>query len=81
MASPQTVQLLKELHAMADPRQLNDEKDAGPVMEAQYSYFQGLKQLAAQDPEIEQRIPEYIQNNFEIANFLSSNNRDNLLTN
>ena len=72
MASPQTVQMLKELHAMADPNQLNDEADAGPVMEAQYAYFQGLKQLAAQNPELEQRIPEYINNNFEIANDASS---------
>ena len=72
MASPQTVQMLKELHAMADPNRVNDEKDVGAVMEAQYDYFRALKQLAQQDPELEQRIPEYINNNFEIANDASS---------
>ena len=56
MASPQTVQMLKELHAMADPSRINDEADTGAVMEAQYAYFQGVKQLAAQNPELEQRI-------------------------
>ena len=72
MASPQTVQMLKELHAMADPNRVNDEKDVGAVMEAQYDYFRALKQLAQQDPELEQRIPEYINNNFEISNDASS---------
>jgi len=72
MASNETVQLLKELHAMADPKRVNDEKDVGAVMEAQYDYFRALKQLAQQDPELEQRIPEYINNNFEIANDASS---------
>lgn len=72
MASPQTVQMVKELHSIADPNRVNDEKDVGPVMEAQYDYFMALKQLAQQDPELEQRIPEYINNNFEIANDASS---------
>ena len=72
MASNETVQLLKELHAMADPKRVNDEKDVGAVMEAQFDYFKALKQLAQQDPELEQRIPEYINNNFEIANDASS---------
>ena len=72
MASPQTVQMLKELHAMANPDRVNDEKDVGAVMEAQYNYFTALKQLAQQNPELEQRIPEYINNNFEIANDASS---------
>ena len=51
MASNQTVQMLKELHAMADPNRVNDEKDVGAVMEAQFDYFKGLKQLAQQDPD------------------------------
>jgi len=72
MASNETVQLLKELHAMADPKRVNDEKDVGAVMESQFDYFRALKQLAQQDPELEQRIPEYINNNFEIANDASS---------
>ena len=72
MASNETVQLLKELHAMADPKRVNDEKDVGAVMESQFDYFRALKQLARQDPELEQRIPEYINNNFEIANDASS---------
>ena len=42
MPSPQTVQMLKELHAMADPTRVNDEADTGAVMEAQYTYYQGL---------------------------------------
>ena len=72
MASPQTVQMIKELHAMADPNNVNDEKDIGSVMEAQYNYYVGLKQLAQEDPELEQRIPEYLHNNFQIANDASS---------
>ena len=72
MASKETVQLLKELHSIADPDRVNDEKDRGAVMEAQFNYFRQLKQLAQQDPQLEQRIPEYINNNFEIANDASS---------
>ena len=72
MASPETVQMLKELHAMANPDRVNDEKDVGAVMEALFDYFRALKQLAQQDPQLEQRIPEYINNNFEIANDASS---------
>ena len=72
MASNETVQMLKELHAMANPDRVNDEKDRGAVMESQFDYFRALKQLARQDPELEQRIPEYINNNFEIANDASS---------
>ena len=78
MASPETVQMLKELHAMANPDRVNDEKDRGAVMEAQFDYFRALKQLAQQDPEIEQRIPEYLDNNFEIANDASSMGIKNL---
>ena len=78
MASPETVQMLKELHAIANPDRVNDEKDRGAVMEAQYNYFTALKQLAQQDPELEQRIPEYLDNNFEIANDASSMGIKNL---
>ena len=78
MASPETVQILKELHSMANPDRVNDEKDRGAVMEAQFDYFRALKQLAQQDPQLEQRIPEYINNNFEIANDASSMGIKNL---
>lgn len=78
MASKETVQLLKELHSIADPDRVNDEKDRGAVMEAQFNYFRQLKQLAQQDPQLEQRIPEYINNNFEIANDASSMGIKNL---
>ena len=78
MASPETVQMLKELHAMANPDRVNDDKDRGAVMEAQFDYFRAFKQLAQQDPELEQRIPEYLDNNFEIANDASSMGIKNL---
>tara|TARA_Y100000310_G_scaffold244076_1_gene248758 strand:- start:838 stop:1233 length:396 start_codon:yes stop_codon:yes gene_type:complete len=78
MASPETVQILKELHSIANPDRVNDEKDRGAVMEAQFDYFRALKQLAQQDPQLEQRIPEYINNNFEIANDASSMGIKNL---
>ena len=78
MASPETVQILKELHSMANPDRVNDEKDRGAVMEAQFDYFRALKRLAQQDPQLEQRIPEYINNNFEIANDASSMGIKNL---
>ena len=78
MASPETVQMLKELHAMANPDRVNDEKDRGAVMEAQFDYYRALKRLAQQDPQLEQRIPEYINNNFETANDASSMGIKNL---
>ena len=78
MASPETVQILKELHSMANPDRVNDEKDRGAVMEAQFDYYRALKRLAQQDPQLEQRIPEYINNNFEIANDASSMGIKNL---
>ena len=78
MASPETVQILKELHSIANPDRVNDEKDRGAVMEAQFDYYRALKQLAQQDPQLEQRIPEYINNNFEIANDASSMGIKNL---
>ena len=32
MASNEAVQLVRELHAIADPKRTTDEKDVGPVM-------------------------------------------------
>ena len=76
MASNEAVQLVRELHAIADPKRIADEKDVGPVMEAQFDYYKALKQLVKQDPQdghqLDQHIPAYINNNFEIANDASS---------